>query len=64
MAVTFDSSLWDEYAANPTPALREKLIIEYSPLVKIVAGKMSMYLGNNVEYDDLVSYGQCVTSLE
>ena len=57
MAVTFDSSLWDEYAANPTPALREKLIIEYSPLVKIVAGKMSMYLGNNVEYDDLVSYG-------
>ena len=57
MAVTFDSSLWDEYSANPTPALREKLIIEYSPLVKIVAGKMSMYLGKNVEYEDLVSYG-------
>ena len=57
MAVTFDSSLWEKYAADPTPALREKLIIEYSPLVKIVAGKMSMYLGNNVEYDDLVGYG-------
>ncbi|MGN0241593.1 MAG: FliA/WhiG family RNA polymerase sigma factor [Candidatus Weimeria sp.] len=57
MAVTFDSSLWDKYAANPTPALREKLIIEYSPLVKIVAGKMSMYLNNSVEYDDLVGYG-------
>lgn len=57
MAVTFDSSLWDEYVKNPTPALREKIIIEYSPLVKIVAGKMSMYLGKNVEYDDLVSYG-------
>ena len=57
MAVTFDSSLWNEYAADPTPALREKLIIEYSPLVKIVAGKMSMYFGSNVEYDDLVGYG-------
>ena len=57
MAVNFDSSLWDQYAANPTPALREKLIIEYSPLVKIVAGKMSMYLGKTVEYEDLVSYG-------
>lgn len=57
MAVTFDSSLWEKYAADPTPALREKLIIEYSPLVKIVAGKMSMYLGNNVEYDDLIGYG-------
>ena len=37
--------------------LREKLIIEYSPLVKLVAGRLSMYLGYNVEYDDLVSYG-------
>ena len=33
---------------------REKLIIEYAPLVKIVAGRLSMYLGYNVEYDDLV----------
>ena len=37
--------------------MREKLIIEYSPLVKLVAGRLSMYLGYNVEYDDLVSYG-------
>ena len=57
MAVRFNSSLWDEYAKHPSQALREKLIIEYSPLVKIVAGKMSMYLGKNVEYDDLVGYG-------
>ncbi len=49
--------MWDEYRKNPTPALREQLIIEYAPLVKVVAGKLSMYLGNNVEYDDLVSFG-------
>ena len=37
--------------------MREQLIVEYAPLVKVVAGKLSMYLGNNVEYDDLVSFG-------
>ena len=49
--------LWEEYQKKKTPELREKLIIEYSPLVKLVAGRLSMYLGYNVEYDDLVSYG-------
>ena len=49
--------LWSEYSAKKTPELREQLIIEYAPLVKLVAGKLSMYLGYNVEFDDLVGYG-------
>ncbi|MCR5486798.1 MAG: FliA/WhiG family RNA polymerase sigma factor [Lachnospiraceae bacterium] len=49
--------LWMEYAKNHSPQLREKIIIEYAPLVKVVAGRLSMYLGYNVEYDDLVGYG-------
>ena len=49
--------LWEEYSKNPTQELREKLIVEYAPLVRVVAGRLSMYLGYNVEYDDLVSYG-------
>ena len=49
--------LWSDYSANKTPELREQLIIEYAPLVKLVAGKLSMYLGYNVEFDDLVGYG-------
>lgn len=49
--------LWEEYGKGRTPELREKLILEYAPLVKLVAGRLSMYLGYNVEYDDLVSYG-------
>ena len=49
--------LWAEYAKNKTPELREKLIIEYAPLVKLVAGKLSIYLGYNVEFDDLCGYG-------
>ncbi len=49
--------LWEEYSKNKTPELREQIIIEYAGLVKIVAGKLSIYLGYNVEYDDLVGYG-------
>ncbi|MCR5143977.1 MAG: FliA/WhiG family RNA polymerase sigma factor [Lachnospiraceae bacterium] len=49
--------LWDSYRKKPTPELREQIIIEYAPLVKVVAGRLSMYLGKNVEYDDLCSYG-------
>lgn len=49
--------LWDEYSKSKSMVLREQIIIEYAGLVKIVAGRMSMYLGYNVEYDDLVSYG-------
>ena len=49
--------LWEMYQARQTPELREQIILEYAPLVKVVAGRLSMYLGYNVEYDDLVSYG-------
>ena len=49
--------LWDSYREKPTPELREQIIIEYAPLVKVVAGRLSMYLGKNVEFDDLVGYG-------
>ncbi len=49
--------LWEMYQTKRTPELREQIILEYAPLVKVVAGRLSMYLGYNVEYDDLVSYG-------
>lgn len=51
------NKLWDSYAKLKSPEIREKLILEYAPLVKLVAGRLSMYLGYNVEYGDLVSYG-------
>jgi RNA polymerase sigma factor for flagellar operon FliA len=49
--------LWEDYSKRRTPELQEKIIIEYAGLVKLVAGRLSMYLGYNVEYDDLVGYG-------
>ena len=49
--------LLDEYSKTRSPEAREQLIIEYAQLVKVVAGRLSMYLGYNVEYEDLCSYG-------
>ncbi|MCL2189914.1 MAG: FliA/WhiG family RNA polymerase sigma factor [Defluviitaleaceae bacterium] len=49
--------LWQAYAKNKTPALKEKLIILNAPLVKFVAGRMHMHIGQHVEYDDLIGYG-------
>ena len=57
MTETEKDKLWEKYTETKSTDLREKIIIEYSALVKIVAGRMSMYLGYNVEYEDLVSYG-------
>lgn len=51
------NKLWAEYSKTKSACLREKIIIEYIGLVKIVAGRLSMYLGYTVEYDDLVGYG-------
>lgn len=51
------NKLWEKYVKTQSPETREELILAYAGLVKIVAGRMSMYLGYNVEYDDLVGYG-------
>ena len=57
MDETGKKKLWEDYADTKSPEIREKIILEYAPLVKVVAGRLSMYLGYNVEYDDLASYG-------
>ena len=37
--------LWEEYQKNPTPKLREQLLIEYAQLVRLVAGRSACILG-------------------
>ncbi len=49
--------LWKEYSATKSPESREKIILEYTHLIKYIAGRLNIYFGSNVEYDDLVSYG-------
>lgn len=51
------NKLWKEYHLNKDPQVKEKLIIYYVQLVKLVAGRLNMKLGKYVEFDDLVSYG-------
>ena len=58
MAADTDSrSLWLEYRRTQEKALRDRLIVNYSPLVKYVAGRLGSGLPAHVEEADLISYG-------
>jgi RNA polymerase sigma factor for flagellar operon FliA len=50
-------ALWREYRANKNPAIRDRLIVTYAPLVKYVAGRLGSGLPAHVDDEDLVSYG-------
>ncbi len=49
--------LWHEYKASGSRHARDRLIVHYAPLVKYVAGRVSVGLPQNIEHADLVSYG-------
>lgn len=53
-----EDELWLEYKKTKSSALRDKFIRQYMPLVKYVAGKMSVGMPSSVEFDDLVGFGQ------
>ncbi|MFA6856951.1 MAG: RNA polymerase sigma factor WhiG [Treponema sp.] len=53
-----EDNLWVEYRKTKSPVLRDKFIRQYMPLVKYVAGKISVGMPNSVEFDDLVGFGQ------
>jgi RNA polymerase sigma factor FliA len=50
-------ALWREYRAKGDPAIRDRLIVTYAPLVKYVAGRLGSGLPAHVDDEDLVSYG-------
>jgi len=56
-AGTAVDALWSRLKQNGDVASREALILHYSPLVKYVAGRVSVGLPQNIEQADLVSYG-------
>lgn len=49
--------VWKEYQATKSPELREQLILEYAPIVKYVAGRLAIHLGQHMDFDDLTSCG-------
>ena len=53
-----EEELWHEFKKTKPPAIRDKFIRQYMPLVKYVAGKVSTGMPDSVEFDDLVGYGQ------
>ena len=53
-----EDELWNEYKETRSPDLRDKIIRQYMPLVKYVAGKVSVGMPASVEFDDLVGFGQ------
>lgn len=62
MAVSYktdlmDEELWRNYSTTKSPGTKEAIILKYSHLVKYVAGRVSIGLPSNIEFDDLVSYG-------
>ena len=53
-----EDELWIEYKKTKSPQIRDAFIRQYMPLVKYVAGKVSVGMPGSVEFDDLVGYGQ------
>jgi RNA polymerase sigma factor FliA len=54
------NALLKKYKESPTtlsPEQKDKLIMEYAPLIKFIAQKIAMRLPSNIELDDLISSG-------
>ncbi|HUS60835.1 MAG TPA: RNA polymerase sigma factor WhiG, partial [Acidimicrobiales bacterium] len=51
------ADLWTDYKTSGSRDARDRLIVNYSPLVKYVAGRVAVGLPQNIEQADLVSYG-------
>jgi RNA polymerase sigma factor for flagellar operon FliA len=49
--------LWGHYKDTGDRAVRDRLVVHYSPLVKYVAGRVRAGLPASVEQDDLISDG-------
>ena len=52
-----EEDLWKKLVKTGDQQIRDYFVLKYAPLVKYVAGKVSMGMPQNIEFDDLVSYG-------
>lgn len=50
-------ALWTRLCATRDPALRERMIVQYAPLVKYVVGRMAVSLPGVLGAEDIISYG-------
>ena len=52
-----EEDLWKRYGKSGDQLIRNYFVEKYAPLVKYVAGKISIGMPHSIEFDDLVSYG-------
>jgi RNA polymerase sigma factor FliA len=52
-----EDELWKNFVKTNDQKIRDYFVIKYAPLVKYVAGKISMSMPQNVEFEDLIAYG-------
>lgn len=50
-------ALWERYAATGDPRVREQLILQFTPLVKYVMGRLAISLPAILDYEDVLSFG-------
>lgn len=52
-----EKELWHQYRSTKDQSIRDAIVKQYAPLVKYVAGKVSVGMPQNVDFDDLVGFG-------
>ncbi len=52
-----EEELWRRFTKSREQEIRDYFVLKYAPLVKYVAGKISIGMPQSIEFDDLVSYG-------
>ena len=52
-----EKELWRQYRNSGDQSIRDAIVKQYAPLVKYVAGKVSVGMPQNVDFDDLVGFG-------
>jgi RNA polymerase sigma factor for flagellar operon FliA len=57
MVTAATGQLWSEYSSGRDAGLREKLILQYAPLVKYVVGRLAIGLPSVLDFEDVLSYG-------
>lgn len=60
MTISKNAAAVKKYKDEPkkvSPAEKDKLVLEYAPLIKFIAQKIAVRLPSNIELDDLISSG-------
>ena len=57
MGTPLSTADWSRYASTRDPQLRARIIIQYSPLVKYVIGRLAINVPTILDAEDILSYG-------